>query len=324
MKFYTSKKQFFFKFEVFIIVSLALYMIYTNIYFNEKKHKRKRHKINVEKQIINEKIINLNQMVKSNNDKFIEFEINHLKIIRGDLPIQVVWNGYTEAGYANKLYSMLSSLILAILTDSAFFIRWKYIDKFIEEPFYLTFRKFNEKTLLNPEFKKTEIFYAKASPNVWKLHKDMENLIQTSLPNKTRIIYSDYDPYFFEICSNPKFIQKLHEYNLVDIETVKKVNYIKNNWKSVDKDLKTNYLLHVGFEVGGKLLNKLWRPKTNIKNIIQNYVKNIFLNYYVIGIQFRVEFLNDLQDIPTFFECALTLEQKILQENLKFNQRYQG
>jgi hypothetical protein len=223
---------------------------------------------------------------------------------------------------------MLSSLVIAILLDSAFFVRWKHIDEFIEEPFFLTFKKFSKNSNLNPENREDEIFNVKSSSNAWKPNKDMNALMKTSLPkNKTKIIYNSYDPYFFEICSNPIYIKKFHEYNLISIKTIEKVKYAQKNWKKIDNDLKTDYLLQVGFEVGGKLLNKLWRPNKQIKNIIDYYVKNVFVNYYVIGIQFRVEFLNDAfgsSDIPTFINCALHLEQKVLKENLNFYQTYKG
>jgi hypothetical protein len=307
---------------------MILYIIYYN-QFDQLENKSD-DKYNIDKVMLYKKINILNQLIKSNKpyDKFILFELNHLKIISGDLPLKVVWNGYTEAGYANKIYSMLSSLVLAILSDSAFFIQWKFIEKFIEEPFYLTFKKFSKKSLFNPEYKNNEIYYVKASSNAWKHDKDMEMLIKTSLPkNKTRIIYNSYDPYFFEICSNPNFIKKLHEYRLVDISTIEKVYYIQNNWENISNDFKTDYLLQVGFEVGGNLLNKLWRPNAQLKKKIDYYLKNIFINYYVIGIQLRVEFLNDKigsSDISTFIDCACNLEKKVLKENIKFNQIYKG
>jgi hypothetical protein len=52
-------------------------------------------------------------------DKLEEFRRVHREIIDGKRPLKVSINGFTDGGYANKLYAMLTSTVIAILTDSA-------------------------------------------------------------------------------------------------------------------------------------------------------------------------------------------------------------
>jgi hypothetical protein len=72
-----------------------------------------------------------------------QYKLNHKNIMICRSNLKVVFEGYTDGGYCNKLYSLISSLFISILTKSAIVIRWNYIDKYIEEPLYLSFFKFN-------------------------------------------------------------------------------------------------------------------------------------------------------------------------------------
>ncbi len=68
-------------------------------------------------------------------DPLSQFRVIHQEILDGKRPLKVSINGYTCCGYANRLYSMLSSLTIALLTDSAFIVRWNHIKLYIREPF---------------------------------------------------------------------------------------------------------------------------------------------------------------------------------------------
>ena len=77
------------------------------------------------------------------NDTLHEFRLMHKQIMSGKLPLKVSVNGHTYAGYANRLYSMLSSLVIALVTDSAFIVRWERINNHIREPFLKTFYEYH-------------------------------------------------------------------------------------------------------------------------------------------------------------------------------------
>ena len=58
---------------------------------------------------------------------------------------------------------------------------------------------------------------------------------------------------------------------------------------------KLNFVLMIGYEVAGNLLNKMWIPKNDIINTVNYYLNNIFFDYYIIGIQLRYDYLNDIK-----------------------------
>lgn len=82
-----------------------------------------------ESNIDTEKAINIQQ-----ND-LNDYKKLHGKIMKGVSPLKILINrSPQDVGYANKLYSFLSSLLSAILTDSALVVMWPGINQFIEEP----------------------------------------------------------------------------------------------------------------------------------------------------------------------------------------------
>jgi hypothetical protein len=75
----------------------------------------------------------------------------------------------------------------------------------------------------------------------------------------------------------------------------------------------------VGFEVGGNLLNKLWKPQPNITKEIDRYVNEIFRNHFIIGIQIRSEYITDPIDTKTFLNCANEIEANLTLTNQNQN-----
>ncbi len=63
-----------------------------------------------------------------------------------------------------------------------------------------------------------------------------------------------------------------------------------------ENEKRSELLLRVGFEVGGNLLNRMWKPKPFIQKMIDYYLENIFMDSYVIGLQIRYDFLYDNLD----------------------------
>lgn len=76
--------------------------------------------------------------------------------MQGKREFKVVFMGDIRPGYANKLYGFLSSLLIAILTDSALVVEWKDIEGFVEEPLWQAFHRFNSTTsLFSSQFRLT-------------------------------------------------------------------------------------------------------------------------------------------------------------------------
>jgi hypothetical protein len=243
-------------------------------------------------------------------DRIEEFKLIHKNIIQNKTKeVKVSINGPTPDGYANKLYSMLSSMVIAILTDSALIIRWPDIDTYIQEPLYKSFSKefdLSEQNELNANYKQDEV-YSPQPKFGWIIEKNMSILIRTKLPsNKNRFSYKIIKAYFYELCSNPIYYKKLTYYNLVDLKTIGKA---LDSFNSNSNKEMSNEILKIGFEVGGNLLNKLWIPNQKLLNKINYYYKNHFENNYVIGIQFRSYYLKPEEDFNVFIDCALELEK---------------
>ncbi len=115
-----------FRLKLFAFIAITFYLIwnYSQIPVELELKDRSDDVFHLDQQIARlNNIMVLSNMHKSEKepsyDKLEEFKLNHLKILKGELRPKVVFNGYTEAGYANKVYSMLSSMVMAILTDSA-------------------------------------------------------------------------------------------------------------------------------------------------------------------------------------------------------------
>lgn len=69
----------------------------------------------------------------------------------------VVFYEITKDGYGNRIYSLLSALMLAVLTDSALLINWPSIDSYIDCILTKTFHKFTDHSFLDFTKKTPEI-----------------------------------------------------------------------------------------------------------------------------------------------------------------------
>jgi len=162
--------------------------------------------------------------------------------------------------------------------DAQVNIKWKNIDKYIETPIKGIFDFETKQTRHNRVIKfQGKQAYASA--------KDIDSLAQTLLPLNYDAYVLDYaDAFFYEICSNSFYFNKLLYYNLVDKATIESAT---QNFSS--KAHKQDKLFRVGFEVGGNLLNRIWLPASQLKIEIDAFVRDHFLGNkaYVIGIQLR-------------------------------------
>ena len=224
-----------------------------------------------------------------------------------NLKIPLSINGNANGGYANKIYSMLSSLTIAILTNSEFKCLWTDIDKYIENPFNSSFtdaKSFNIKSIAS----KSKVFIPKTI-SAWAVKKNIKKIIKTKLPNEYSYFYYDsVNPFIFELCTNPIYYETLLLKNLVTSKTINEARAAIKKTNSTSEELHDK-LFRIGFEVGGNLLNKYWLPRKYLIDKINNLYKKNFKTNYVIGIQFRTIYLDIKKDIDIFIKCALDVEK---------------
>jgi hypothetical protein len=222
--------------------------------------------------------------------------------LNGKLPKKISFNENPPVGYGNRLYSMLSSTLIGIITNSAVLIKWDRIDEFIQEPFHESFVK-------TYSFKKT--LYKPKTLYEWSKYKDMKRLIKTQVPQYSNGYYYDtFSPFFFELSCNPDYFEALFQFGLVSRSTIDQANKAIDNIFQTNNELSQSLITKVGFEVGGNLLNKIWIPKSNILSRINHYLTNVFDKYFMIGLQLRYDYIIDDEDTSKFIHCARMIESK--------------
>jgi hypothetical protein len=326
----SPKKNISYRYFLKIIIIIIIILV-TLIYFNINNY-------NYTKVI--KATFKFNLINKSNDRNILleKFKLNHKNIMQGKSDLKLVFEGYTSGGYCNKLYSLITSLLISILTKSALVIRWNDIDKYIEEPLYLSFFKFNENNEFNAQYRRDMIYYPQPSKYAWKKYKNMDELVKTTIfENRNRTLYNSNRPFFFEICTNPIYYDVFLEFGLAKSETINKARNIFKNLTSSSNDLKMRVFLRIGFEVGGNILNYFWKPNRELQNLINYYYQTEFMGNYVIGLQIRVEFLqNNIQKnayknenqlyaeiLKEFIKCASNLEAN-LTNNSYFIRKYKS
>lgn len=207
-------------------------------------------------------------------------------------------------GYANKIYNVLSALIIAILTDSSFYLIWPEIEQFVQPPLCDVF---HQPKLIKP------IKISVITSNSWGFRKNITGLINKKLPNVSHSIFNSNKAYFFYLTSNPIFYPKLLGYKLVKRKTIESA---KTALSQMSKNVEP--FLTIGFEVGHRLIQKFWKLNANFNRIIEDFYNKKFRGFFIIGIQIRTQFLkrND-SDLKSFINCALQIE-KMVSNNLTF------
>ena len=258
--------------------------------------------------------------VFNETDKLQEYYRIHERVSYEKASLRKIsFNGYTAGGYGNKLYSFLSSLVVAILTDSHLVVRWSDIDKYIEPPIRIFENVSIDVGLNSTEFKNNSLYLD--AKQAWSTKKTIDILMNTSVPTDyLRYFYNSIKPLFMEICANPKYFATFLHYNLVSNETVSSALKAISNKKSSESE-KQNTVFRVGFEVGGNLLNKVWTPIPSIMKDINYYLDKEFRGHFVIGIQLRYgdpgnPYLHVLNDTRKFINCALDIEKVYAKQNI--------
>ncbi len=242
-------------------------------------------------------------------DGINSYKALHQGIMRQTIPFKIVINrNNKDVGYANKLYSFLSSLLSAIITDSALVVIWPKINKFIQEPFESVFIE-NIQSFTRRSLHSDFIFEIKPTC-YWNTMKNMIEISKTSLPNDHSVyLYQDIRAYFYELASNPIYYKKMYRYGLVSKETLNK-SIQSFATRAMSQHEKNEAILNVGFEVSSNLLSLFWKPVDYIQKKIDDIVQKEFKNNFVIGIQLRYQFMT-LDDTQKFIDCAIYLEKSI-------------
>ena len=231
---------------------------------------------------------------------------------------KITINFSPEGGYGNKLYSFISSLVIAILTDSALLVVWnfkggyldmnKYIDSPLNDMFTSEYNDFKDICFLEPT-------------QAWRLNKNLTLLMETKIKEDCKkYSFRNISSYFMELCCNPIYYNKLLKYNLVSRETIESARKAISN-EIISDAIRQENLFNVGYEVGGNILNQLWIPKKHIRDIVNYYLNKEYKNNFVIGIQLRYHYLNRLFDTTKFIDCALQIEREYRMLNLKNSSR---
>ena len=149
------------------------------------------------------------------------------------------------AGYGNRMYTVLSGLTISILTDRQVVIDWPEVKGFIKEsvPFWsykshveMNWRKIKQ---LKPDL-----------TNIWKPEKNIRKIIETRVEyDQEDVLFGNNAAYFFEVCSNPDYYEKLYQLGLVKKETIKAA---RNAIEQMPQETNNSILIDRIYLVGNK------------------------------------------------------------------------
>lgn len=114
------------------------------------------------------------QKSQAQNQQFREV---HNRIILNRNPERVVFNKSPLTGYGNRIYSMLTAFLLAVVTESALVIDWPKIENFIEFALDNSIQVYNDMSFLDLRQEQPAIYYVITnSSNIWLYNKNIQAL----------------------------------------------------------------------------------------------------------------------------------------------------
>ena len=147
---------------------------------------------------------------------------------------------------------MLTSFVIAILTDSAFLIQHfnETYDQ-IREPLNHTFFYKNEPSLAKFVTRMRSVAYTEVAPiQGYKVNKQLKAMLNYKLVKWRRLTrYGNIEPFFFVLCANPTYYDKLYGYGLVEYETIERARTVLEGDESsaYSNAIKLESALQVGF-----------------------------------------------------------------------------
>lgn len=247
--------------------------------------------------------------VKVYDERIKQFVRNHDKIIRTLEPARFVYVIPTTTGYGNKMVQVINAFMVAMLTDSAVVINMTRVPNYFLDPLPGSFRIHKSaKNETNYLFEPENTYRMPIGTNLtWSPKKSLNSVYTTFPANHTRLVFDGMGAIFYELGCNPIYYAKLMYYGLVKNETVEKALLALKMEKSMNEATRIDYLFRVGFEVGYNILRLFWHPNGRMQSSIDTFYEENLKEYFVIGLQFRFEFI-DRSDIKTFFKCAKQIE----------------
>ena len=264
--------------------------------------------------LLGEKIFQKSENKARNLD---EYKVIHQKIIDGKLPPKVAYAIFHMNGFSNRINSLLSAFVLAVLGNRALIVvNPTEMSNFYEEPFNNSFGVYNQENELNFNYKQNEIIhYEHLLPlrgQGFIRFKPIDIISMTTVLNDTdrRVGVWHIDAFYFYICTNPIYYDKLYNFGLVSRATIEDAKEKMNNKTKhlYTKDVRLESALLVGWEVAGTILNTYWRPTKRLQSAIDYYVERYFSKYYVIGFQVRTLYF---QNFSIFVDCAQRIERAL-------------
>jgi hypothetical protein len=239
-----------------------------------------------------------NQTPLKNGKKyfFVSFRVRESNKLVFSLP-QIMY-----AGYANRVYNILSSLTIALVTNRDCYISCDGLQDYVD---------YIDLPVVNGYFDYEQGAFESSKPEYsWSKERNSSGLMTTTIDDTPHLIKFSFNvAYFFEVSSNPKYYNKLLEAEMVSMQAIENALGLNNK---TEKE-KVDALLQVGFEVAGNLLQKVWKLKPTILNSIRGFINEHFnRETFIIGMHIRMDFLRTVPSyLQKFIDCAFEIESKV-------------
>jgi hypothetical protein len=212
----------------------------------------------------------------------------------------------TKVGFSNMMYAFMTSLFIAITKKTTLFVEWPHIESFIMVPVenvhFNNYKLLSNYTKANRKLKSLKVDFSPV--NTWKSVKNA-SVINQSLPsNYDMYTVVIFHPWFFELATDPAHFDTLSRLNLVSKSLIKKANLLYK-MKNKDNKVMVETLYALGFSFAHNVLNHVLVVKDPLRAYIDKYVRDNFENYYVIGMQMRQGFMDNVNDVRNFLNCTM-------------------
>lgn len=162
-----------------------------------------------------------------------------------------------DGGYGNRLYTIISSTLIAILLKCQLVVNWRSKETLYIEPPVDLFDRVGINYGFNVNSNQSYHFPHPSYP--FEPVKNIKHLIEKpyNLPDKyMNYLYKSGRPLFTEISANVRYYDTFKYYKLAREETLSKaLNALKDYKKFTNEELQS-LVLNVAFEIGGNILNR--------------------------------------------------------------------
>jgi hypothetical protein len=162
-----------------------------------------------------------------------------------------------DGGYGNRMYTFISSALIAILIDCQLVVNWRSKETLYIDPPLDLFDKIQINDGFNSNANQTYAFPHPTYP--FRPVKDIKNLIEKPylVPvNYMRYSFASGRPLFTEISANIRYYDKFRLYKLAQYETLDKAYRALKDHKNYTNEELQGRVLDVAFEIGGNILNR--------------------------------------------------------------------